>query len=101
MNQNDAFSEHISTTVVPMTLPDKPDSFEYAASQGQMKACIIYQEPNMKRVFVLSCKDNWHQKKTLVDNFKRAVMEAKRVNEFRPNDMMRGRTSKGLLKNPD
>ncbi|GFX23078.1 uncharacterized protein TNCV_360921 [Trichonephila clavipes] len=53
MDQIDAFPEHISTTVVPVTLPEKPDALEYAARQGQVHACIIYQEPNMKRVFVL------------------------------------------------
>ncbi|GFS71728.1 hypothetical protein TNCV_2995141 [Trichonephila clavipes] len=40
-------------------------------------------------------------KKTLLDNFKRAVMEAKHVNEFRPNEVMWEKTSKGLLRNPD
>ncbi|GFU59123.1 hypothetical protein TNCV_4078791 [Trichonephila clavipes] len=28
------------------------------ARYGQVRACIIYQEPNTKRVFVLFCKDN-------------------------------------------
>ncbi|GFU01255.1 uncharacterized protein TNCV_5124081 [Trichonephila clavipes] len=63
MDQIDAFPEHISTTVVPVTLPEKPDALEYAALQGQVQACINYQEPNAKRVFVLFCKDNWYQKK--------------------------------------
>ncbi|GFT78183.1 hypothetical protein TNCV_2748331 [Trichonephila clavipes] len=36
-----------------------------------------------------------------LDNFKRAVIEAKHVNEFRPNDVMWGKTSKALLRNPD
>ncbi|GFX51501.1 uncharacterized protein TNCV_2277811 [Trichonephila clavipes] len=76
MNQIDAFPEHISTTVVPVTLPKEPDPLEYAARQGQVRVCIIYQEPNTKSVFVLFCKDNWPPKKTLVDNFKRAKMEA-------------------------
>ncbi|GFT91621.1 hypothetical protein TNCV_686541 [Trichonephila clavipes] len=40
-------------------------------------------------------------KKTLVDNFKRAIMEAKHVNEFRPDDVLWEKISKGLLKNPD
>ncbi|GFY31529.1 hypothetical protein TNCV_4693731 [Trichonephila clavipes] len=62
---------------------------------------IIYQEPNTKLVFVLFCKDNWYQKKTLVDNFKRAIMEAKHVNEFRPDDVLWEKISKGLLRNPD
>ncbi|GFX33198.1 uncharacterized protein TNCV_2353671 [Trichonephila clavipes] len=88
MDPIDAFPEHLSTTVVPVTLPDKPDALEYAARQGQVRAGIIYQEPTAKRVFVLFCKDHWHQKKTWLDNFKRAVMEAKHVNEFRPNDVM-------------
>ncbi|GFV20757.1 uncharacterized protein TNCV_2815061, partial [Trichonephila clavipes] len=93
--------EHLSTTVVPVTLPDKPDALEYAARQGQVRAGILYQEPTAKRVFVLFCKDHWHQKKTWLDNFKRAIMEAKHVNEFRPNDVMWEKTSKGLLRNPD
>ncbi|GFU55850.1 uncharacterized protein TNCV_2255411 [Trichonephila clavipes] len=80
MDQIDAFPEHISTTVMPVTLPEKPDALEYAARQGHVRACIIYQEPNTKRVFVLFCKDNWYQKKTLLDNFKRAIFEAKHVN---------------------
>ncbi|GFU08773.1 integrase catalytic domain-containing protein [Trichonephila clavipes] len=40
-------------------------------------------------------------KKTWLDNFKRAVMEAKHANEFRPNDVIWERTTKGLLRNPD
>ncbi|GFY29763.1 uncharacterized protein TNCV_1813401 [Trichonephila clavipes] len=101
MDPIDAFPEHLSTTVVPVTLPDKPDALEYAARQGQVRAGIIYQEPTAKRVFVLFCKDHWHKKKTWLDNFKRAVMEAKHVNEFRPNDVMWEKTSKVLLRNPD
>ncbi|GFX02357.1 uncharacterized protein TNCV_2285241 [Trichonephila clavipes] len=88
MDPIDAFIEHISTTVVPVTLPEKPDALEYAARQGQARAGIIYQETNAKRVFVLFCKDHWHKKKTWLDNFKRAVMEAKHANEFRPNEVM-------------
>ncbi|GFT55802.1 uncharacterized protein TNCV_4521941 [Trichonephila clavipes] len=101
MDPIDAFPEHLSTTVVPVTLPDKPDALEYAARQSQFRAGIIYQEPTNKRVFVLFCKDHWHQKKTWLDNFKRAVMEAKHVNEFRPNDVMWEKTSKDLLTKPD
>ncbi|GFU59460.1 hypothetical protein TNCV_1177071 [Trichonephila clavipes] len=40
-------------------------------------------------------------KKTLVDNFKRAIMEAKHVNEFRPDDVLWEKISKELLRNPD
>ncbi|GFW27977.1 uncharacterized protein TNCV_768571 [Trichonephila clavipes] len=58
MDQIDAFPEHISRTAMPVTLPEKPDTLEYAARQGQVRACIIYQEPNTKRGFVLLCKDN-------------------------------------------
>ncbi|GFX89489.1 uncharacterized protein TNCV_483241 [Trichonephila clavipes] len=61
--QIDAFFEQISTPVVSLTLPEKPDALEYAARQGQIRACIIYQEPNIKRVFVLFCKDNCPKKK--------------------------------------
>ncbi|GFY29430.1 uncharacterized protein TNCV_2626011 [Trichonephila clavipes] len=101
MDQVDAFPEHISMTVVPVTLSEKPDALVYAARQGHVRACIIYQEPNTKRVFVLFCKDNWYQKKTLLDNFKRAILEAKHVNEFRPDDVLWEKISKGLLRNPD
>ncbi|GFX19213.1 uncharacterized protein TNCV_3013571 [Trichonephila clavipes] len=101
MDQIDAFPEHISTNVMRVTLPEKPDALEYAARQGHVRACIIYQEPNTKRVFVLFCKDNWYQKKSLVDNFKRAILESKHVNEFRPDDVLREKVSKGLLRNPD
>ncbi|GFS72629.1 uncharacterized protein TNCV_1420361 [Trichonephila clavipes] len=69
--------------------------------RAKNRAGIIYQEPTAKRVFVLFCKDHWHKKKTWLDNFKRAVMEEKHVNEFRPNDVMWEKTSKGLLRNPD
>ncbi|GFW54111.1 uncharacterized protein TNCV_3829191 [Trichonephila clavipes] len=62
MDPIDAFPEHLSTTAVPVTLPDKPDALEYAAWQGKVRAGIIYQEPNAKRVFVLFCKDHWHKK---------------------------------------
>ncbi|GFT56510.1 uncharacterized protein TNCV_3508561 [Trichonephila clavipes] len=63
MNPIDAFPEHLSTTVVPVTLPDKPDAFEYAARQGQVRAGIIYLKPTAKREFVLFCKDHCHQKR--------------------------------------
>ncbi|GFS58314.1 uncharacterized protein TNCV_2474911 [Trichonephila clavipes] len=101
MDPIDAFPEHISNTVDPVTLTDKRDALEYAARQGQVRDGIIYQEPTAKRVFVLICTDHWHQKKTWLDNFKRAVMEAKYANEFRPNDVMWEKTSKGLLRYPD
>ncbi|GFT64474.1 uncharacterized protein TNCV_2382281 [Trichonephila clavipes] len=84
-----------------VTLPEKPDVLEYAAREGHVRACIIYQEPNTKRVFVLFCKDNWYQKKTLLDDFKRANLEAKHVTEFRPDDVLWEKISKGLLRNPD
>ncbi|GFV49959.1 uncharacterized protein TNCV_1392401 [Trichonephila clavipes] len=45
MNQIDAFPEHISTTVMPVTLPEKPDALEYAARQGHVRACIIIRNP--------------------------------------------------------
>ncbi|GFT38513.1 hypothetical protein TNCV_4883391 [Trichonephila clavipes] len=81
--------------------PNGCHALEYAARQGQVRAGIIYQEPTAKRVFVLFCKDHWHQKKTWLDIFKRAIMEAKHANEFRPNDVMWEKPSKGLLRNPD
>ncbi|GFT34645.1 hypothetical protein TNCV_1535881 [Trichonephila clavipes] len=48
MDLIDAFPEHFSTTVVPVTLPEKLDALEYAARQGQLRAGIIYYEPNAK-----------------------------------------------------
>lgn len=97
----DAFPEHLSSTVVPVTLPEKPDALEYAAQQGQVRAGILYQEPHAKRVFTLFRQDPWYHQKTLMDNFKRAVLEAKHVNEFRPNAILWEKVSKSLLKNPD
>ncbi|GFU65840.1 uncharacterized protein TNCV_567491 [Trichonephila clavipes] len=46
-------------------------------------------------------KTNGTKKKTLLDNFKRAILEAKHVNEFRPDDVLWEKISKGLLRNPD
>ncbi|GFW97541.1 hypothetical protein TNCV_880381 [Trichonephila clavipes] len=85
----------------PVTLPDKPVALEYSGQQGQVRAAIIYIERNAKRVFVVFCKEHWHKKKTWLDNFQRAVKEAKHANEFRPNEVMWEKTSKGLLRNPD
>ncbi|GFW79325.1 uncharacterized protein TNCV_2477321 [Trichonephila clavipes] len=59
----EAFSEHISTTVVPLTMPEKPDALEYAARERKVQAGLIYQETNTKRVFVLFCKEHWHKKR--------------------------------------
>ncbi|GFX47799.1 hypothetical protein TNCV_5002201 [Trichonephila clavipes] len=98
-NPINASFEHISTTFVPVTIKEKPDPLEYAAHQGLVKACIIYQKTSTKCVFVF-CHKDWHKKKTLVDNLKRTVMEARHVNEFRPDDVLWEETSKGLLKNP-
>ncbi|GFV23197.1 uncharacterized protein TNCV_2943571 [Trichonephila clavipes] len=86
MDPIDAFHEHISTTVVPVTLPEKPDALENTARQGQVRAGIIHQEPNAKRVFVL--QRPLVLKKTWKDKFKRAVTEANHANEFRPNEVM-------------
>ncbi|GFX70895.1 uncharacterized protein TNCV_1688781 [Trichonephila clavipes] len=63
MDPIDAFPKHLSTTVVLVTLPDKPDALKYAVRQGQVRAGIIYQKPTAKRVFVLFCKDHWHKKR--------------------------------------
>ncbi|GFX49252.1 hypothetical protein TNCV_294171 [Trichonephila clavipes] len=38
---------------MPVTLPEEPDALEYAARQGHVRACIIYQEPNTKRAYKL------------------------------------------------
>ncbi|GFS93448.1 hypothetical protein TNCV_2628271 [Trichonephila clavipes] len=51
--------------------------------------------------FCLALQRQLAPKKTLVDNFKRAIMEAKHVNEFRPDDVLWEKISKGLLRNPN
>ncbi|GFV24762.1 hypothetical protein TNCV_882301 [Trichonephila clavipes] len=101
MDQIDAFPEHISTTVMPVTLPEKTDALVYAARQGHVRACILYQEPNTKRSVCLVLQRQLASKKTLLDNFKRAILEAKHVNEFRPDDVLWEKISKGMLRNPD
>ncbi|GFU74725.1 uncharacterized protein TNCV_2431151 [Trichonephila clavipes] len=89
MDQIDAFPEHISTTVMPVTLPEKPDALEYDARQGHVRACIIYQEPNTKRLFVLFSKDNWYcQKIRHYLPFRNVRM--KRANHQAKNDRPRG-----------
>ncbi|GFU39664.1 uncharacterized protein TNCV_2802631 [Trichonephila clavipes] len=91
MDPVDAFLERIPTTVVPVTLPEKPDALEYAAQQGQVRAGIIYQEHNAQCVFVLFCKDHWHRNN---GQFQTCSHGAKNTNEFRPNEMMRGKHRK-------
>ncbi|GFX34077.1 hypothetical protein TNCV_4524181 [Trichonephila clavipes] len=103
MDQIDAFPEHISTTVMPVTLPEKDRRFGICRSAGTRPACILYQSriPNE----CLSCFAKTigikKKKKTLLDNFKRAILEAKHVNEFRPDDVLWEKISKGMLRNPD
>ncbi|GFV75635.1 hypothetical protein TNCV_2240841 [Trichonephila clavipes] len=52
-------------------------------------------------IFCLVLQRQLVPKKTLVDNFKRVIMEAKHVNEFRHDDVVCEKFSKGLLRNPD
>ncbi|GFW36924.1 hypothetical protein TNCV_4032401 [Trichonephila clavipes] len=102
MDQIDAFPEHISTTVVPVTLPEKPDALEYAARQGTSPCLHHLSGTQHETSFCLVLKRQLgYQKKTLVDNFKRAIKEAKHANEFRPDDVLWEKISKGLLRNPD
>ncbi|GFX75081.1 hypothetical protein TNCV_4064831 [Trichonephila clavipes] len=75
MDPIDVFPEHLSTTVVPMTLPDKPDALEYAARPLTSK-------------------------KDVVGQFQTGRHGGKACNEFRPNDVIWEKTSKGLLRNP-
>ncbi|GFS95422.1 hypothetical protein TNCV_409851 [Trichonephila clavipes] len=96
----DAFPEHLSTTVVPVTLPDKPDALEYVARQGQVRAGITTKSPPPNGCLFCFVK-TIGIKKTWLDNFTRAGMEAKHANKFRPNDAMWEKTSKDLLRNPD
>ncbi|GFT51727.1 hypothetical protein TNCV_3169931 [Trichonephila clavipes] len=67
----DAFPEHISTTVLPVTLPV---ALEYAARQGQVRAVSSStKSPPQNGVFV---PISWRQSMS---------------NEFRPNDVMWGK----------
>ncbi|GFV37438.1 hypothetical protein TNCV_4347921 [Trichonephila clavipes] len=69
---------------------------------GRDKSVIASFTRNPTRNKFLSCfAKTIGTKKTLVDNFKRAIMEAKHVNEFRPDDVLWEKISKGLLRNPD
>ncbi|GFT90174.1 hypothetical protein TNCV_1347751 [Trichonephila clavipes] len=101
MDQIDAFSEHISTIVVPVTLPEKPDALEYAARQGTSPCLHHLRGTQHETSFCFLLQRQLVPKKTLMDNFKRAIMEAKHVNEFRPDDVLWEKISKALLKNPD
>ncbi|GFU53774.1 hypothetical protein TNCV_3472201 [Trichonephila clavipes] len=53
MDPIDAFPEHISTTVVPVTLPDKPNALEYAARQAKSKLASSTKSPTQN--VCLSC----------------------------------------------
>ncbi|GFV02288.1 hypothetical protein TNCV_528591 [Trichonephila clavipes] len=97
MDTIDAFPEHISTTVVPVTLRDKPDALEYAARQGQVELASSTKSPT-QNVCLSSFVKTIGIKKTWLENFKRAVMEAKHTNEFRLNDVMWEKTLQGLLR---
>ncbi|GFU68613.1 hypothetical protein TNCV_3645991 [Trichonephila clavipes] len=70
------------------------------ARQGTIHACIIYRGAQRNEFLSCFAKTIWYKKKTLVDNFKRAIMEAKHVNEFRlaRQDVLWEKISKGLLK---
>ncbi|GFU86745.1 hypothetical protein TNCV_1294051 [Trichonephila clavipes] len=53
MDQINAFPEHISTTVMPVTLPEKPDALEYAARNS--KSVLASFTSNPTRNVFLSC----------------------------------------------
>ncbi|GFX93232.1 uncharacterized protein TNCV_4761111 [Trichonephila clavipes] len=59
-----------------------------SGTQHETSVCHVLQRPLVP-------------KKTLLDNFKRAILEAKHLNEFRPDDVLWEKISKGLLRNPD
>ncbi|GFX93241.1 uncharacterized protein TNCV_4761201 [Trichonephila clavipes] len=59
-----------------------------SGTQHETSVCLVLQRPLVP-------------KKTLLDNFKRAILEAKHLNEFRPDDVLWEKISKGLLRNPD
>ncbi|GFX92703.1 hypothetical protein TNCV_2012891 [Trichonephila clavipes] len=64
MDPIDAFPDHISTTVVPVTLLEKPVVFEYAMLLGRAKSELASSTKNpTQNVFFLFYKDHWHQKR--------------------------------------
>ncbi|GFS94979.1 integrase catalytic domain-containing protein [Trichonephila clavipes] len=66
----------------------RPCLHHLSGTQCKTSICLVLQRPLVP-------------KKTLLDNFKRAILEAKHVNEFRPDDVLWEKISKGLLRNPD
>ncbi|GFV20900.1 hypothetical protein TNCV_3651111 [Trichonephila clavipes] len=100
MDQIDAFPEHISTTVMPVALTEKPDALEYAARRDTSVLASFIRAQYETSVCLVFAKTIGTQK-TLVDNFKPAILEAKHVNEFRPDNVLWEKISKGLLRNPD
>ncbi|GFT29913.1 hypothetical protein TNCV_4421791, partial [Trichonephila clavipes] len=66
----------------------RPSLYHLSGTQHETGVCLVLQRQLVP-------------KKTLLDNFKRAILEAKHVNEFRPDDVLWEKISKGLLSNPD
>ncbi|GFX34240.1 uncharacterized protein TNCV_3225901 [Trichonephila clavipes] len=66
----------------------RPSVHHLSGTQRETSVCLVLQRPLVP-------------KKTLLDNFKRAILEAKHLNEFRPDDVLWEKISKGLLRNPD
>ncbi|GFX64096.1 uncharacterized protein TNCV_1986211 [Trichonephila clavipes] len=66
----------------------RPGVHPLPGAQYQTSVCLVLQR-------------QLASKKTLLDNFKRAILEAKHVNEFRPDDVLWEKISKGMLRNPD
>ncbi|GFU03523.1 hypothetical protein TNCV_2257341 [Trichonephila clavipes] len=66
----------------------RPFWHHLSATQHETGVCLVLQRQLVP-------------KKMLLDNFKRAILEAKYVNEFRPDHVLWEKISKGLLRNPD
>ncbi|GFS59690.1 hypothetical protein TNCV_1795641 [Trichonephila clavipes] len=92
MDQIDAFPEHISTTVMPVTLPEKPDAFGICRSAGTRPGVHPLPGAQYQTGVCLVLQRQLASKKTLLDNFKRAILEAKHVNDSGPT-MSCGRKS--------
>ncbi|GFU96996.1 hypothetical protein TNCV_3788221 [Trichonephila clavipes] len=101
MDQIDAFPEHISTTVMPVTLPEKDRRLGICRSAGTRPGVHPLPGAQYQTSVCLVLQRQLASKKTLLDNFKRAILEAKHVNEFRPDDVLWEKISKGMLRNPD
>ncbi|GFS99080.1 hypothetical protein TNCV_822141 [Trichonephila clavipes] len=93
MDPFDTFLEHISTSVVPETLPRNP--MRWNMQLDRAKSELASSTKSSTQNVCSSCfVKTIGIKKTPLDNFKRVVMQAKHVDEFRLNEVMREKHQK-------